>query len=369
MHARTALENGSYTPSSREFSARPKMHVVCVRRAMNFTRGRCGAFLVATGLATATSHVHAAEISWDAPAGCPDREALRWQIEQSLGTKLEEAAPLRFAAKLQVNASKRWVVILDVLGESRAKAPQRRELEAATCDEAARAARVAIALALGADAAAANAERAPLPPRKPDVPPDRRAEAVVAPDPARSSAEQTPKRTPESPQPIGFAAQLGPILDLGSLPGLAAGVRVSALAGYRSFGVQLGGVVLPSRTKEVSGEPSGTFSLVAASVSVCGIARLAATRVRTCAGSELGELSGQGYRTTRAWRGRSGWVAPFVDVSASWRLWDESLRLFGTGTLALPLVRKQFSVDNFGQVHQPGTIVARFGVGLELLWQ
>jgi hypothetical protein len=43
----------------------------------------------------------AAEITWDAPAGCPERDAVRWRVEEALGMPLSRAAALKFAAKIE----------------------------------------------------------------------------------------------------------------------------------------------------------------------------------------------------------------------------------------------------------------------------
>jgi len=42
----------------------------------------------------------AATFVWEAPAGCPERDAVRWRVGESLGTKLANAAPLSFVAKV-----------------------------------------------------------------------------------------------------------------------------------------------------------------------------------------------------------------------------------------------------------------------------
>jgi hypothetical protein len=323
------------------------------------------ALIVALGLGSVSSRTHAAELTWDAPPGCPDLDALRWKIEQSLGTTLEQAAPLRFSAKVEAKSSRRWVVILDVANTTKPDEPQRRALEATSCDEAAQALRVAITLALGADAVSVPPGPAGTNAPEPESPPT----AAVPQPTSRASAETTTRKAPQAALNYWFAAQLGPLLNAGSLPGIAPGVRVSALGGMRAFAVQLGALVLPDRTKHTTEEPSGTFTLIAATASVCGVADAAAARVRLCAGSELGKLSGRGYNTSHSWTGSSGWVAPFVELGASWPLLGDSLRFFGVGTVAMPLIRKQFSVDNFGQVHQPAVLIGQLGAGLELLWQ
>jgi hypothetical protein len=67
-------------------------------------------------------------------------------------------------------------------------------------------------------------------------------------------------------------------------------------------------------------------------------------------------------------------VAPRIDLEFSWPLLDKSVRFFGSGTAAMPLIRREFLVhylDTAGDIpiHQPGSVIGRFGAGLELLWQ
>src|ERR1700690_3276828 len=238
-----------------------------------------------------SSRCLAAQFSWDAPTGCPDRDALRWRIEEALGTSLVQAAPLHFSAKVTEMSAKHWVVVLDVTSDG-SETQQRRELEATTCDELAQTVSVAIALALGADPIAEKSEAT-------ETSPASSTEELATPKPkavaeAPLTRAAVPKEKPENEPSYWFAAELGPSFDLGALPGLAAGGQVSAIGGWRGLGIKLGGVLFPDRSKQETGKPGGTFTLAAASLAVCGVAERPPTRVRFCAGSELGQLSGKG---------------------------------------------------------------------------
>ena len=93
---------------------------------------------------------------WEAPAGCTERDAIRWRVEEALGTKLENAAPLRFVAKVGRSSADRWVVKLDVAPLSAESVPaaaagspqaaaseappvQQRTIEASNCEDLAQA--------------------------------------------------------------------------------------------------------------------------------------------------------------------------------------------------------------------------------------
>jgi hypothetical protein len=312
------------------------------------------------------SAASAAEFDWNAPSGCPDRDALRWRIEEALGTTLAKAAPLKFSASVQEKSTKRWVVTLDVASDSNQTAVQHRELQASSCDELAQAASVAVALALGADVTE------PKEPR-PEVPSAGDSEKTTkpvwtAPVEARLSRAATPRKETESTKSAWWAAELGPVLDMGSLPGPALGIEVAGLVGQGPAAIKLGGLALPNRSGEVVDNRGGTFTLFAASLMACGNSLHSFLNLRLCAGSEFGRLSGRGNNVTQTWTGSSGWLAPRIDLAVSWPLLDESLRLAGLSTVALPLIRKEFSVQGLGLVHQPGAVTGRLGAGLELLW-
>jgi hypothetical protein len=326
--------------------------------------------LLAAALAFfANSSALAAEFTWNAPRGCPDRDALRWRIEEALGTTLANAAPLVFSAKVEENPPRHWEVALDVSSSANQTEPQHRKLQASNCDELAQAVSVAIALALGADQA--EPKEIPSETTKSGAPEAKE----TAPEPAKPvdkklSRAVTPKKDPESRSSYWGAADLGPTLDLGSLPGLAPGIEIVGLLGKGAIGIKLGGLVLPSHKTEVSGSLGGAFTLLAASATACGVSAHPSVILRLCAGSEIGKLSGKGLNTTHSWTGSSGWLAPRIDLQASWSLLDESLRLFGSGTLAMPLIRKEFLVTGLpGRVHQPESVIGRLGAGLELIWQ
>jgi len=178
-----------------------------------------------------------------------------------------------------------------------------------------------------------------------------------------------PKGKPQSRSSLWFAAELGPSLDFGSLPGAAPGVQVAAVGGIRAIGLRLGGIVFPDRSKQVSGELGGTFTLWAASAALCGQAERQPTLLRLCAGSEFGRMSGTGLHTSHVLTGTSVWVAPLADLTGSWPLLDDSIRVYGSAVAAIPLIRRDFRVEGLGSVHQPGAFVGRLGLGLEMLWR
>ena len=307
--------------------------------------------------------VLAAQLTWEAPAGCPDRDAVRWRVEDAIGVPLEKAAALSFAAKVEQRVNKRWRVVLDVTSESDASEPQHREFEADACDDLVKAASVAIALALGAgdvDKGSATASRTNEAPA--DAP--RRAEPAASASPALIRADATQKK-PE----YRVAAQLGAFLDYQSLPGISPGIQISAIGSWRALGVKLGGVALPESTTRTTSGPGGSFTLLAGSAGLCGLVGRVPGELRLCAGSELGNMSGKAVNATTSRKGSAVWVAPFVELNGSSSLAD-SIRFFVSVAALVPLIRKEFYVEGVPEAtHQPGILAGRLGVGLEILWQ
>ena len=263
-------------------------------------------FFGATLCTFAAFSASAADFTWDAPSGCPDRDALRWRIEEALGTSLAQAAPLNFTAKVEENSATRWVVTLDATSDANQGDVQHRELQASSCDELAQAVSVAIALALGADVSEPKGSppETPVSSKAETAPPQQAALA----ESGLSRAAAPPKKESDSKNSFWWAADLGPTVDMGSLPNPALGIEVSGLAGKGAFGVKLGGLALPNRSGERDGY-GGTFTLLAASLMACGNASHAPTTLRLCGGSELGRLSGKAMYTTDSWTGNSSWVA------------------------------------------------------------
>ncbi len=309
----------------------------------------------------------AAQLTWNAPAGCPDRDAIRWRVEEALGTTLEKAADLNFTAKAERHSENQWLVRLAVQNEANSGNAQQRTLEAKTCDELAQAVSVAIALALGAD----NTEPVAATPGAP-------ADSTKGKAPeSRSPVTSSPRAvTPENSQPVSagpshplwYGVAVGPSLDRGSLPSWALGIDGAITLGTGAISGRLGGLAFPSVRSGSSDEAGGKFSLFAAALAFCGNAPRRPLTVTLCGGAELGRLSGEGVNVNLA-RSRTGtWVAPRIDLELLTPLGSESVRLFGRGTLATPLIRKEFVFADGAVVHQPNAVIGRLSAGLELLW-
>ena len=343
------------------------------------TYGRLVVFTLAL-----TTTARGATFEWHAPAGCPERDAIRWRVEEALGTSLDHAAPLLFVAHVEQKSKDNWVVTLDVsssesaaaagseskpstYGAASTGAVQPRVIEATNCSDLAQATSVAIALALGANLKDHDSEEAPAsPPAQPAAP--AATTAVKPPEAANRTAYAATKKA-EAPRPAPWlSAALNGVLDHGALPGWAPGVDGALALGRGAFSARFGLLVLPSETKYVSGSAGGAFSLWAATAAVCGHVDRGSARLRLCAGAEWGKLSGKGVNVSLPMTGSSTWFAPRGDLDLSLPLGDASFRGVARGSLLSPRIRKNFAVEPLGSVHQPSSIDGRLSLGLELIW-
>jgi hypothetical protein len=310
----------------------------------------------------------AAELTWTAPETCPSAEQGRRALEDAIGEPLAKAEPLGFDVLVELESDGTARATVTMREPALSAGPKQRVIVAKSCSEAADAAVVAMALALASgrsaepDSAAStgsegsaprgdgNNERAarPTPARRP------------APGPRTSEASGRPS-TPSSAVRVSSEASF--VLDSGSLPVLAAGAEVGVSVGWRQVGARLSGVVLPSGSATVKGDAGADFMLFAGSVAVCGRTHGTVFLAETCAGSELGRLSGSGYGVTDQRNAASWWVAPRADLTLRMRIaasWAGFLR----GVVAVPRVRDRFKLNNVGPVHQADPAIWRLGMGL-----
>jgi len=306
----------------------------------------------------------AAEIALDGPAACVARDELTFQVERAIGRSLEQAPADRFVVHVQeakAGASAQIEITEAEASEGRGS----RWLSAKTCDELTQQVALAIALALGlhADGEAEVPAAPAAAPREDGAALEEAApSAEVAPS-ARATAE--PSRGPEL---TGSAWLLG---DTGTLPAMGWGLGLGVELGWPSVALRALGTLLPEREGNLDGDagsPGVEIGLWAGSLLAClPVAREPAPiALSICAGGELGELSGNGTRVTVPYQQRTLWAAARVDVFARWRLEKTPLAIEGLVTVAAPLRRDDFVLQDIGSVHRPESVLGRAGVGLSL---
>lgn len=305
-----------------------------------------------------------AELAWSAPQSCPTEEDVQRALEEAIHQPLADAEPLRFEVRVELEVGGAARVVLTVQEASASAKPKQRVIQAKDCVEAKDAAIVAMALALGAIAEDDSGVETDDAQR--DGPPtdDADPSESARPKTRSSPAEPSPARSTASASPLLLGTEASFVLDSGSLPNLAPGAEAGVSLGWRQVGARVTGVVLPKDSVTVEGDAGGSFTLLAASLAACGSTADAVLSAETCAGCELGRMSGSGFGIREAEDASSWWVAPRVDVSLRVRM-GETIAGFLRGGAAVPQVRERFRINNVTpMVHRTDSAVWRLGVGL-----
>jgi hypothetical protein len=296
---------------------------------------------------------------------------------------LAAAAPLTFDVEVVPSAGK-FAAHIRVVDESTRSAALERVLEAQSCAQLADAIAVAVALALGADDSDAEREAGSYP-------------AVAT--RSETSGEPAPSGVSSAGAPIALAARGTPpadgqapsgasgapaeswvpslsvwlLADVGSLPAPGLGAAVGAeLTGRRLSLRALGSLLFEQHTEvdsSLSPAPGARLQLFTGSLLACiPVFDGAATAItaQACLGVELGRLAGEGTGVPAPRRGGALWVAPRVDAGAAWSVPHSPWQLAILLTVASPLNRNEFELNDIGTVHRPPNVVGRlsFGVGV-----
>lgn len=330
--------------------------------------------IVLAMLQTSVLTANAAELNYQAPAACPDREELSFRITRALGKPLEDAPATRFevavraipsgfGATLRVEATK--------AGASGSPASEgglkERNLQAEDCSQLIDAVSVAVVLALGALEKDAWED------------PSREGSASVAssasPDDSSTSAairdEPEPPALPSSDgttvRPGVFAWMLG---DVGSLPAAGFGAGIGAHVAWSSWRVRAHASVLFERHVDVelasAVNPGADLGLVVGGAALCRSSedlQLGAWTLALCLGGELGRLSGRGTNVVPERSGGAFWAAPTLDGNARLDLGAGAGLDVMLGA-ALPLARNPFIIDEIGRVHRAWALAGRAALGL-----
>jgi hypothetical protein len=318
----------------------------------------------------------AAEVDWRGPARCPDPDEVRFRIERAIGMPLSHAAPLRFDVRAQPVA-RGFMASIDVQASSGSRTRQR-ALVAADCGQLAEMVTVAVALALGAaldDSEQLEESRLDALQGADAAAPSESSSAAVrdadaAPAPRDGAEEIRPSEAAAAAWQPGVS--FGLVADAGSLPKPGAGALAGLSIGRELVELRASGSWLFEQHTSVdtrAGTRAGAdLSLFVGALSACFVplgSSEASIAARGCAGWELGRLAGEGTGIERPRRAAELWNAPRLDAGASFALGSGSLRFDAGFTLAVPLERKNFILEDVGSVHRPSALVGRASFGIE----
>jgi hypothetical protein len=227
-----------------------------------------------------------------------------------------------------------------------------RSLAGATCDEVVEATAVILALAMSPKKAAATADAAaaPAPPTDPDG-----ADAPTSPT-ERSG--------------LRLAFKVGISGDSSALPRPAFGISGSVALQGDIWTVQAAGAYfLQQRTTLPEDEDrGGALALWTVWPSACGVPMRGWARLELCAGSELGQILGDGFGVSSPRHAAALWLALLGAGQLSLGL-SSNFRAYASLGVALRLTPdRPFVLDGIATVHEPSRVSGRAGLGAEVVF-
>jgi hypothetical protein len=335
--------------------------------------------LVLVVLHALAHRAEAAELTYQAPPGCPDREELSFRIARALGEPLEEAPPMRFDVAVRAVAGGFSATLrVETADHAAGGAPEatsglkERSLEAQDCSQLVDAVSVAVVLALGRLESAAPEHGANTDDRTAAASPSTKPSAPLnAPSDDNAPVDEIEQFAPSSDstalRPGVFVWMLG---DAGSLPSAGLGAGIGAQLDWSRWRVRAHASVMFEQHVDVEAasalQPGADLGLVVGGVALCRNAaelQPGALTLALCLGGELGRLSGRGTNVVPERSGSALWAAPTLDASARLDLGGGAgLDLMLGG--ALPLTRNPFIIDDIGSVHRAAPLAARGALAL-----
>ena len=306
------------------------------------------------------------QIDWNAPSGCPAADDVRGRIDRLVpasaistphGTErpavasdaVQDALRLRARVDVQRRADGTWRLRVETRPVD--GAPGERSLTVASCEAAADAAALIVALALG-----------PLGPGVGAVDTATVVAVVVAPGP------------PDEPLVWSLGLRAGGAGDYGVFPELSGGAGLAGLVVLDEIRIELGLRYWFGASATKGDEAGlvplvGTFAMAAGSLVGCWPD---SWWIHGCAGMELGRMTAAGEGVERPDEPALLWSAALaslrfgVPIASQWRL-------VGGLELAVPLAPPAFTFDLEGAgaprtetIHEPDPVVARGLLGVEV---
>jgi hypothetical protein len=323
--------------------------------------------IVFATLHTSVRAANAAELKYQAPAACPDREELSFRITRALGKPLEGAPATRFEVAVRAIPSGFGATLRAEGGL------KERYLEAQDCSQLIDAVSVAIVLALGALESGENSAdtASDHDARQGSSVLESSSPAEEAPASAAVSDEPEPPASPSADattvRPGVFIWMLG---DVGSLPSPGLGVGIGAYLAWSSWRVRAHASVLFEQHVDLdvasAVSPGADLGLTVGAVAFCRSSegqQLGAWMLALCLGGELGRMSGRGTSVVPERSGGAFWAAPSIDGNARLDLGAGVGLDLALGAV-LPLTRNPFIIDEIGRIHQASSLAGRSALGM-----
>jgi len=290
---------------------------------------------------------HGVELTWRAPAGCPNEAWARKAIDAYLGhRKVEAFKPIAVRVEITAAAGGRWRAALSMRGGASGD----RTFEGGTCARVGDAAVLIVALMLDPLEVVAQMDTA----RDDD---SRPASPLLTENGRRADVARSPTRFELAVQATG---------DAGSLPEPTVGAGVAAGAHLSRISVQADVVAwIPRRAfGGPTGASGGEIGLYTASLRGCLAAMGALGLVLApCLRAEGGLASGTGFGIAEPATSRNFWGAAFAGLSIR-QASTERLGAWLAVEGGVPFVRPDYIIEEFGTVFRAGPVLGRVSFGL-----
>ena len=310
-------------------------------------------------------------LEWQGPAECQAAPRVRSGVKKLLGGGGGRDASLVARARVE-RVGKRWRLVLATERGGRSAV---RELDAESCDAAADAAAVILALLLdparGVEAEEEDRDAAAPPPA--DAGGER--DGARASEPRAAPPAPPPPSPPPPSPPLEDAGEPGAsplslfaaaVTDTGTLPRTGFGVAGGLGLGGERLRLEATVAYWPSVSKllDARAGSGGSFTLFSGTLRACALVEAGAFSFGPCAGGGLVRMRAEAYGVTTPIAATPVWGVFVADAVARVRISPYLSPRLSAGA-AVPFSRPVFEVEGLGPVHQPAAIALQIAAGLE----
>jgi hypothetical protein len=291
-------------------------------------------------------------IEWEAPSTCPDSRAMYERLRERLGDEaISGELPRVRGVIVPIGADQR--LHLDIEEGGRRSS---RVISGGDCDELVDAAVLAITLALQDDGSVATLDDAP------SNPVSGKARAPVL-DGRLDRPEPAPGKPGASRLRVSGTVEA--VLDSSALPEPAPGLAIAVRGELDRFGLSVYAAWLPAQRLRVRANEFVDFELVTGGVRACHDLFEGVIRADACALLEVGRLAASSADLDSSRDVANLWLATGAAFELRKRVL-QSLEVQLRAEPLVPLLRKQYAVNQGERVHAPAPLDARLSLGLAI---
>jgi hypothetical protein len=337
-----------------------------MRHAIRFA---CLASALTTTTAALSQDFTGPELSWEAPAGCPQLSEVRARIDAIAGSTVKRETRLQAQGSISKEDGRFHLKLVVRDGELTGE----RNITSDSCEDLAGATAVALGLMLrsaaplsestlrGADAPNTAGNGSPEQPKS-SAPPAKGPEASDVPE---------PDTTPDAPSRAHWQAIVrAPVLvaDFGPLPQPSFGVALGVGGRYDEWRFLLEGQLWLSQTVRGGADLAAYSARVGRQTAAFTVGRglrFGRVELAPCLTLALERLSGRGAGAgVTASDARAVWLSTGAGLQGSLELW-RALAVFVDVGARIQTSRPRIAIDGLGDVRQLGPVALNSALGLE----